>query len=321
MFLWIGRIRMTSASAGSSRGETCVSRRACSWPGRSWRQPPRTSPPAAPFSAWNCPRRLWICSRPSSCRRGAGCTCRPRSAGAGPVRPAWESSFRPSWIRKASADPLEDVEGDVAADERALVLLHAERGRLERHVGARSDHDRARRHLGVAVLQELHRAPLAALRQEVLRERLRLARVPGRGAGIHGRIQALPTDLHLLDLDPGRRRRAGGLPDGRGRASEARGEPADRGLHRSPTASTPVKRWTPVESPAGPSSKLVRSERRGNAPNDCSIRRRSRPETPYRVLPRLAQSKYTPQAGGGAASLSSACCSVRRAPMPSRSVK
>ena len=38
-------------------------------------------------------------------------------------------------------------------------------------------------------------------------------------------------------------------------------------------------------------SKLVRIESSGKLPSDCSMRRRSSPGTPYKVVPRLAQSK------------------------------
>src|SRR5205085_279230 len=62
-------------------------------------------------------------------------------------------------------------------------------------------------------------------------------------------------------------------------------------FHRSPSASTPLKRCTPVPGPAGPSSKLVRHASSGNSPSAFSIRRTSSPGVPWSALPRLAQSK------------------------------
>src|SRR5256886_63969 len=159
--------------------------------------------------------------------------------------------------------------------QRALVLSQAEGHRLERHLGLAPDHHRACRHLGIAVLQRLHRRAIPALGEQVFGERF-----------------AVQPHLDLENLGAVCGRRAvARIAGGHRGAGERDRETGGRQLHPSPTARTPVKRCTPVASPAGPSSKLVRIESRGKLPSDCSIKRRSRPATPYKVLPRLAQSK------------------------------
>src|SRR5947209_10802497 len=164
-------------------------------------------------------RRIW--SPSSTCRTGAACTSAPRCAGGARRPPASASNSRPSFPIPGtrSIDPFEDVEGDVAADHRALVLLQAERNRLERHAGLRTDDDGAARDFRVAILQCFHPRPLPALREQIAGERLGLARIAAPrhrrifDGPLQPRVEARPADLDLLDLRALRRTGAGGVAD------------------------------------------------------------------------------------------------------------